>query len=63
MRPIPDWLVAEPYHDVDLGVLKTGKEAQVDLVQRRDDAGRHCLLARKRYLPREVKAKDRKSVV
>lgn len=57
MRPTPDWLVDEPYHDVELGVLKTGKEAQVDLIQRTDDAGATCLVARKRYLPREVKTK------
>ena len=57
MRPNPDWLVSEPYHDVDLGVLKTGKEAQVNVIERVGDDGRRCLLARKRYLPREVKAK------
>lgn len=49
----PSWLVAEPYTDVDLGVLKTGKEAQVSLVERTGDDG-SCLLARKRYLPRTV---------
>jgi len=32
----PDWLVPEPYADTDLGVLKTGKEAQVSLVERVD---------------------------
>ncbi len=57
MRPTPDWLVSEPYTDVDLGVLKSGKEAQVNVVERIGDDGRRCLLARKRYLPREVKAK------
>ncbi len=57
MRPSPDWLVDEPYTDTDLGVLKSGKEAQVNVIERIGDDGRRCLLARKRYLPREVKAK------
>ena len=52
----PDWLVPEPYTDTDLGVLKTGKEAQVSLVERTGPGGR-CLLARKLYLPREVAQK------
>jgi RIO kinase 1 len=49
----PQWLVPEPYTDTDLGVLKSGKEAQVGLVER-VGAGRSCLLARKLYVPREV---------
>jgi RIO kinase 1 len=53
----PDWLVDEPYTDTELGVLRTGKEAQVSLVERTDHAGRRCLLARKLYLPREVSQK------
>lgn len=59
MRPAPDWLVPEPYTDDDLGVLRSGKEAQIDVVERSsaDDPTHTCLLARKRYLPREVKAK------
>ncbi|MEZ5279772.1 MAG: RIO1 family regulatory kinase/ATPase [Acidimicrobiales bacterium] len=57
MRPTPDWLVDEPYDDVDLGVLKSGKEAQVNVIERSGPNGRTCLIARKRYLPREVKAK------
>ncbi len=57
MRPIPGWLPAEPYDDVDLGVLKTGKEAQIDLVERHGGDGSSCLLARKRYLPRQVTQK------
>jgi RIO kinase 1 len=55
-RDPPSWLVPEPYTDTDLGVLKTGKEAQVSLVERTSSAGR-CLLARKLYLPREVSQK------
>jgi RIO kinase 1 len=57
MRPTPDWLVDEPHHDVDLGVVKSGKEAQINLIERSGDDGRRHLLARKRYLPREVKYK------
>jgi RIO kinase 1 len=57
MRTPPAWLVDEPCTDVDLGVLKTGKEAQVNLIERTDDSGRTCQFARKRYLPREVKYK------
>ncbi len=52
----PDWLVDEPYTDTELGVLRTGKEAQVSLIERTGAAGR-CLLARKLYLPREVSQK------
>jgi RIO kinase 1 len=55
-RDPPHWLVPEPYTDDDLGVLKTGKEAQVSLVERAGVTGR-CLLARKLYLPREVSQK------
>ena len=54
MRPVPDWLVSEPATDVDLGVVTTGKEAQINLVERIGVDGRSCLVARKRYLPREV---------
>lgn len=57
MRAIPDWLVVEPVTDVDLGVVTTGKEAQIDLVERRGVDGRACLVARKRYLAREVHEK------
>ena len=56
-RDRPDWLVPEPCTDTDLGVLKTGKEAQVSLVERTGADGRRCLLARKLYLPREVSQK------
>jgi len=56
MRPTPDWLISEPYTDVDLGVVKSGKEAQVNLIERTGDAS-SCLIARKLYLPREVKHK------
>jgi RIO kinase 1 len=57
LRDAPHWLVPEPFTEVDLGTLRTGKEAQVDVVERTGDDGRTCLLARKRYLPRTVTAK------
>ncbi len=57
VRPTPDWLIDEPYQDDDLGVLKSGKEAQINLIERTGHDGRRCLVARKRYLPREVKQK------
>lgn len=57
MRTPPSWLVSEPCTDVDLGVIKSGKEAQVNLVHRTGADGRVCQFARKRYLPREVKSK------
>lgn len=57
MRANPSWLVPEPFTEIDLGTLKSGKEAQIDVVERSDDDGRSCLLARKRYLPRTVKTK------
>jgi len=50
------WLIAdpEPYEEYDLGPLKTGKEAEVFLVERVAADGRSCLLAHKRYRPRQV---------
>lgn len=52
----PSWLIAEPdsYEEYDLGPLKTGKEAEVFLVERLSADGRTCLLAHKRYRPRRV---------
>ena len=57
MSEHPEWLVVEPYTDIDHGVVKSGKEAQVNLVERIGDDGRSCLVARKRYLPRHVTQK------
>jgi RIO kinase 1 len=53
------WLIAdpEPYVDHDLGSIKTGKEAEVFLVERVAPDGRSCLLAHKRYRPRAVRYK------
>jgi RIO kinase 1 len=50
-RPHPDWLVTEAAAvDTELGVLKTGKEADVFLVERGiPGTDRVCLLAAKRY--------------
>src|SRR6478736_6753452 len=58
-RAAPDWLVTDPqdYEEYDLGPLKTGKEAEVFLVERVALDGRSCLLAHKRYRPREVRYK------
>ena len=41
-----------PYTDVDHGVVKSAKEAQVDLVERIGDDGRSCLIAERRAIER-----------
>jgi RIO kinase 1 len=49
-QPYPDWLVTElAAVDTELGILKTGKEADVWLLRRAVPGGRECLLAAKRY--------------
>jgi RIO kinase 1 len=50
-KPHPDWLVTElAAVDTELGILKTGKEADVFLIRRGIPAtDRSCLLAAKRY--------------
>jgi RIO kinase 1 len=50
-RPYPDWLVTElAAVDTELGIMKTGKEADVFLVRRGiPGTDRSCLLAAKRY--------------
>ena len=50
-RPYPGWLVTElAAVDGELGILKTGKEADVFLLERALPAtGRTCLMAAKRY--------------
>ncbi len=49
-HPRPDWLVTElAAADTELGVLKTGKEADVFVVERGVPDGASCLLAAKRY--------------
>ena len=57
MPTIPAWLVVESDDETDLGVLRSGKEAQINIIERTAPGGRTCLLARKRYLPRKVTAK------
>ena len=48
-QPVPRWVITSPAAvDVDLGVLKTGKEAEVSLI-RRELGGVSSLLAAKRY--------------
>ncbi|WP_236793957.1 serine protein kinase RIO [Amycolatopsis sp. GM8] len=50
-EPYPDWVVTDlAAVDTELGILKTGKEADVHLVRRGvPDSARECLLAAKRY--------------
>jgi RIO kinase 1 len=50
-EPYPDWLVTQlAAVDTELGILKTGKEADVFLVRRGvPETGPSCLLAAKRY--------------
>lgn len=51
-REAPSWLLDEPYEDISLGTLKSGKEAEVFLLERRYASGATTLLAHKRYRPR-----------
>ncbi len=49
-RPIPEWLVTDlNARDTRLGVMKTGKEADVALLDRSVPGGPGCLLAVKTY--------------
>ncbi|MDR2984870.1 MAG: RIO-like kinase [Nocardiopsaceae bacterium] len=50
-EPYPDWLVTDlAATDTELGILKTGKEADVFLLRRAvPDSSSSCLLAAKRY--------------
>jgi RIO kinase 1 len=56
-QPHPDWLVTElAAVDTELGILKTGKEADVFLLRRAvPGTDRSCLLAAKRYRDAEHK--------
>jgi RIO kinase 1 len=51
-RAAPDWLISNTFEERPAGVLKSGKEAEVFLVERIGADGRSCLLAHKRYWPR-----------
>jgi RIO kinase 1 len=55
VRPTPSWLITDEvdYVELDLGRLKSGKEAEVFVVER-TYLDRSCLLAHKRYRPRTV---------
>jgi RIO kinase 1 len=50
-QPVPDWLVTDRAAiDTELGILKTGKEADVFLLERVvPDSDQECVLAAKRY--------------
>jgi RIO kinase 1 len=49
-EPRPDWVVTQQAAiDTELGVLKTGKEADVFLLQRAVDGGPSVVMAAKRY--------------
>ena len=53
-EPAPTWLVTESAAvDTELGLIKTGKEADVHLVRRAVPGARGTLLAAKRYRPAE----------
>jgi RIO kinase 1 len=57
-RAAPAWLTAGSTEDEVLGLLKTGKEAEVFIVERRMlDGSRSALLAHKRYRPTKVSHK------
>lgn len=56
-RDAPPHLILDPVDEVSIGVLRSGKEAQIDLVEYRAGDDATCLVARKRYLPRTVTAK------
>ena len=47
-----DWPRGEPYEDVQRGTLKSGKEAEIFLVERRYATSGPRLIAHKRYRPR-----------
>ncbi|HEX6419481.1 MAG TPA: RIO1 family regulatory kinase/ATPase [Acidimicrobiales bacterium] len=54
-RAAPAWLTRGGTVDEVLGLLKTGKEAEVFVVERRTlDGRRHAVLAHKRYRPLKV---------
>jgi RIO kinase 1 len=54
-RAAPAWLTDGGTEDEVLGLLKTGKEAEVFIVERRTlDGSRSALLAHKRYRPTKV---------
>jgi RIO kinase 1 len=64
-EPWPDWVVTSAGAlDTELGILKTGKEADVFLLERAvpDDPAQHTLLAAKRYRSAEHSSFHRSAV-
>ena len=51
-RPSFSWPDGESYEDIERGTLKSGKEAEIFLVERRFARSGPRLLAHKRYRPR-----------
>ena len=54
MPEIPSWLIPEPYTDTDLGPLRSGKEAQISVIER-SNGSCSCLLARKHYAVKHLR--------
>ncbi len=62
-EPRPEWVITDRAAvDTELGVLKTGKEADVFLLERAVDDGRSVVLAAKRYRSPEHRTFHRKAV-
>lgn len=64
-EPWPDWVVtSDGAIDTELGIVKTGKEADLYLIERAvpDDPSRHSVLAAKRYRGTENRDFHRSSV-
>ncbi len=62
-EPVPDWVVTDRAAvDTELGILKTGKEADVFLLERAVEDGPSTVLAAKRYRSEEHRAFHRSSV-
>lgn len=61
-EPVPDWLVTDRAAvDTELGILKTGKEADVFLIERAVPDGASTVLAAKRYRSEEHRSFHRSS--
>ena len=61
-EPVPDWVITDRAAiDTELGVLKTGKEADVFLMERGVDGGLSAVMAAKRYRSEEHRSFHRSS--